>query len=130
MTTMNRLLIALLVFGIAEAAEEFRSAPVVESYSFERSRSLFNVGGVAAGGVTSDMNRVTVVIDGMRITGEFESKTVRSTSAKDFRLGADVLVALERNKLLLTAADGSVVTAKIVRREKQQPPQSAGRARN
>jgi hypothetical protein len=38
--------------------------------------------------------------------------------------------SLERNKLLLTAADGSVVTAKIVRREKQQPPQRAGRARN
>ena len=52
--------------------------------------------------------------------------TTTISTAKDFPRGSDVPAAIERNRLLLEAPDGSVVTAKIVRREKQP----AGESRN
>jgi hypothetical protein len=65
--------------------------------------------------------RVTVALDGMRITGEWRPNTLSSPTAKDFRRGSEVPAAIERNTLLLKLPDGSVVEARIVDRERPDP---------
>jgi hypothetical protein len=121
----------LLVCGSARAAEpEFESSVVTQSRTYERQSSSFSVGGISAGSTTVPMSRVTVALDGMLITGEWEPKTLQSTTAKDFRRGTDVPAAVTRNRLLLKLADGSVVTTKIVKREKQRPPELDRRTRD
>ena len=74
------------------------------------------IGGIRTSTAKEWTSRVTVALDGERITGEWVPKTTISGSAKDFRRGADVLAATTRNQLLLKLPDGSVVTAKIVQR--------------
>jgi hypothetical protein len=126
----NRLLpsLALLLccFGsAAHAADpEFKSTIVTASYTYDRQAATFSVAGVAAAGKTVTMSRVTVALDGELVTGEWESKTVASASAKDFRRGTDVLAAVNRKRLLLKLpkGEGEMVTAKIIKREKQKPP--------
>ncbi|HLF10106.1 MAG TPA: hypothetical protein VJA26_02740 [Gammaproteobacteria bacterium] len=113
---------ALLVCGAAQAAEEFKSAIVTQSTTYERQKRSVSIAGIPAARSMTDVSRVAVALDGMVITGEWEPKTVTSTSADDFKRGTEVPAAIERNKLLLKLPDGSVVKTKIVRREKQEPP--------
>jgi hypothetical protein len=47
-------------------------------------------------------------------------ETTRSATYKDFPRGADVQAAVKRSQLLLKHPDGSVVTARIVRRVKPE----------
>lgn len=108
--------------GASYAADpEFKAALVTESRVYEREKGSIAVGGVRAQAATEWTSRVTVALDGVRITGEWVPKTTISTSAKDFRRGSDVEAAATRNQLLLKAPDGSVVTAKIVRRVTPDP---------
>jgi hypothetical protein len=125
------LLAALLLFGAADAAEpEFTPSIVTESRTYERQSSSFSVAGIRAAGTTVSMSRVTVALDGVLVTGEWEPTTVRSVTAKDFRRGAEVPAAVQRKRLSLKAPDGSVVTTKIVKREKQKVPESDRRTRD
>jgi hypothetical protein len=66
------------------------------------------------------MNRITVVLDGYDVTGEFPSETSKGPHATDVKVGSDIFAALEHNKLLLKWPDGSVVTAKVVTRQKHK----------
>lgn len=112
------LAIWLTLFGGASYAADpvFKAALVTESRVYEREKGSIAVGGIRAQAATEWTSRVTVALDGVRITGEWVPKSTISTSAKDFRRGSDVEAAATRNQLLLKAPDGSVVTAKIVRR--------------
>ena len=122
-------LIFLLSSASAQAADpEFQSAIVTESYTYERQQSSFSVAGIQAGSSTVSMSRVTVALDGVLVTGDWEPQTLESTTAKNFRRGTDVPAAVARNKLLLKLPDGSVVTTKIVKREKQKPAHLDGNA--
>jgi hypothetical protein len=94
----------------------FKAARVTESRVYEREKGSIAVGGIRTQSATEWASRVTVALDGVRITGEWVPKTTISASAKDFQRGSDVEAATTRNQLLLKAPDGSVVTAKIVRR--------------
>jgi hypothetical protein len=118
---MRYIWLAIVVLGLtARAAEpEFRVSIVTAARTLQRASSSFSVAGVAANAKTVDVSRVTVALDGLLITAEWQPKTLSSTTAKDFRRGAEVLVATSRNRLLLKAPDGSVVTARIMNREKQ-----------
>jgi hypothetical protein len=128
--TSALLLTVLLLFGRAEAAEpEFKSSVVTVSRTYERQQSSFSVAGLPAGSTTVSMSRVTVAHEGMLVTGEWEPKTLQSATAKDFRRGSDVPAAVHRNRLLLQLPDGSVVTTKIVQRERQKPPELERRSR-
>ena len=49
----------------------------------------------------------------------------RSATFEDFPRGRDVQAAVRRNQLLLKHPDGSVVTAKIVRRVKPEKDEAA-----
>jgi hypothetical protein len=123
------LLAATLLCGLAHAADpEFKSSIITESYTYQRQSTSFSIAGVNAAGTTTAVSRVTVALNGMLITGDWEPKTLQSATAADFKRGTDVPAAVERSRLLLKLPDGSVVTAKIARREKQ--PRDAARARN
>ena len=124
------LLLALaLLAGASQSAEpEFNVGVVTASRVYERETGSVSVGGVRAAANKTWMSRVTVGVDGMRITGEWQPKTTISATAKDFPRGADVPVAIERNRLLLKHPDGSVVEARIVRRE--QAAEARDRNRN
>ena len=65
-------------------------------------------------------NRVTVTLDDERVTGEWSREISRSATFKDFPRGSSVQAAVTRNQLLLKHPDGSVVSAKIVRRVKPE----------
>ena len=115
----------LLVFaplaGTAYAADpEFKVALVTESREYERQMASGSIGGVQLPPKKQWTSRVTVAMDGMRITGEWAPETSRSASAEDFPRGSDVQAAVKRNQLLLKHEDGSVVTAKIVNRVKPE----------
>jgi hypothetical protein len=116
------LLQLLLLSTLSQAAEpEFKTAIVTAARVYERETGAVSIGGVRTGAVTAWTSRVTVALDGMWITGEWVPKTTISATAKDFPRGSDVAAAITRSQLLLKhPTDGSVVTAKIVKRER--PP--------
>lgn len=113
------LLLALtLLNGVSHAAEpEFKVAVVTASRVVEREKGSISVGGMRTAAAKTWISRVTVGVDGMRITGEWQPKTTISATARDFPRGSDVSVAVQRNRLLLKHPDGSIVEARIVRRE-------------
>jgi hypothetical protein len=114
------------IAGATNAAEpEFTVARVLESRTYEREKGSVAIGGIRTSAATESTSRVTVVLEGTRITGEWVPKTTISTTAKDFPRGSDVAVAINRNRLLLKDPDGGVVTAKIVQRV--EPQQSSRR---
>jgi hypothetical protein len=114
----------LLVSGLAGAAyaadPEFKTGLVTESREYERETATASIGGVSLPPKKEWTSRVTVAVDGVRITGEWTPETSRSATAEDFPRGTDVQAAVKRNQLLLKHPDGSVVTAKIVRRVKPE----------
>ncbi len=107
------------------ADPEFKVGRVMESREYERETLSPSFGGVSLPAATQWTSRVTVVLNGMRITGEWVPKTTISVSAEDFPLGVDVQAATTRNQLLLKHPDGSVVSARIVQRVKQPEPNEA-----
>jgi hypothetical protein len=120
------LLAALLTTASQGAEPEFKTSLVIESRVYEREAGSFSIGGLEAGKKTATTSRVTVVLDGTRITGEWVPKTATaSATARDFPRGSDVPAAATRNQLRLKLPDGSVVTARIVKRERQ-PADDAG----
>lgn len=115
-----------LLAAAPEAAEpDFKVGIVTASRVYERDRASVVVGGVRTPALTEWISRVTVAVDGERITGEWEPKTAVSATAKDFPRGSDVSVSVARNRLLLKHPDGSVVTTKIVRRERAREEDDA-----
>ena len=107
--------------GTAYAADpEFKAARVTESREYERETTRASVAGVQLPPNKEWTNRVTVTLDDERITGEWPRETSRSATFEDFPRGRDVQAAVRRNQLLLKHPDGSVVTAKIVRRVKPE----------
>ncbi|HSC17118.1 MAG TPA: hypothetical protein VLI71_18450 [Gammaproteobacteria bacterium] len=105
--------------GAAHAADpEFKTGLVTESRQYERQTATGSIGGVPLPPKKEWTSRVTVAVDGIRITGEWVPETTRSATYKDFPRGTDVQAAVRRNQLLLKHPDGSVVTTRIVRRVK------------
>src|SRR5262245_47464144 len=76
------LLLALAPFaGTAYAADpEFKVALVTESREYERQQASGSIGGVQLPPKMQWTSRVTVALDGMRITGEWAPATSRSVS--------------------------------------------------
>jgi hypothetical protein len=123
------LLLALApLAGTGYAADpEFKIGLITESREYEREMASGSIGGVQLPPKKQRTSRVTVALDGERITGEWAPETTISASAEDFPRGRDVQAAIKRNQLLLKHPDGSVVTAKIVRRAKQPEKEQAER---
>ena len=119
LSTAWLLLLASMTATSHAAEPEFQVGLVMESREYERGTFSPSFGGVQLPAATQWTSRVTVALDGMRITGEWVPKTTISVSAEDFPRGTDVQAAATRTRLLLKHPDGSVVTAKIVQRVKQ-----------
>lgn len=116
------LLVLAPLAGTAYAADpEFTVCRIIESRDYEREQASASIGGVPLPPKKQWTSRVTVALGGERITGEWVPASSVSASAEDFPRGSDVPAAVKRNQLLLKHPDGSVVTAKIVRRVK--PPE-------
>ena len=107
------------------ADPEFTAARVTESREYERETARASVAGVQLPPNKEWTNRVTVTLDNERITGEWPRETSRSATFEDFPRGRDVQAAVKRNELLLKHPDGSVVTAKIVRRVNPEKDEAA-----
>jgi hypothetical protein len=124
MSWRHSIALALVVLSFAaslEAAEpEFKVGVVTASRVYERDRASVVIGGARTPAATEWISRVTIALDGIRYTGEWEPKTTISASAKDFPRGSDVPAAVTRNRLLLKHPDGSVVTARLVRVQRPQ----------
>jgi hypothetical protein len=112
-------LLALAVFSTpSRAAEpEFEVGIVTASRAYERDTATVSVGGIRTGAAKTWVSRVTVGVDGTRITAEWHPKSTISATAQDFPRGTEVSVSVTRNKLLLKHPDGGIVEARIVRRE-------------
>jgi hypothetical protein len=121
---------ALFAHAAHAAKPEFAASIVTDSRTYQRQSSSIVVAGIQTGLSKVDVSRVTVALPGWLVTGEWEPQTVRSATAKDFRRGSDVFAALDGNRLLLKHPDGSVVTAKIVKREKPRAELAKGRPRD
>jgi hypothetical protein len=122
MSHIAKALLAVTLLGavtLRAAEPEFKIGIVTASRVYQRESTTFSVAGVAAAGKRVEVSRVTVALEGLLVTGEWEPKTLSSTSANDFRRGREVPAALSRNRLLLKSPDGDVVTAKVVKREKR-----------
>jgi hypothetical protein len=119
--TMRALWLLLLVCGVS-AAQDFKSATVLATSTYDRQNSNVSIGGFGIGGTSKEMNSVTVVLDGYDITAEFPSQTVQGPHASDVQVGSDLLVALQRSKLFMKWPNGDVVSAKVVVRRKHQVP--------
>jgi hypothetical protein len=114
------LALALLAGPGLAADPEFKTGIVTASRAYERDTASVSVGGIRTGAAKTWVSRVTVGVDGERITAEWQPKTTISATAQDFPRGAEIAVAVSRNKLLLKhPKDGSVVEARIVQRHEQ-----------
>ena len=123
---------------IYAAEPEFKTGLVTESRTYERDQLVGSGGPNGVMPIRVSINRVTVALEGERITGEWKpgpvlrhrSSTARAlvlpdrrsaaeALARDFPDGTSVLTTTDRNQLLLKHPDGTVVRARIVDRVAQ-----------
>ena len=99
------------------AKPEFKAGLVTESRSYYREElrtSQESTLPALAYPVRVQIERVTVALEGERITGEWYLNAGRFwVPAKDFSVRTDVQAATKGNQLLLKHPDGNVVTARI-----------------
>ena len=126
---------ASLTAPIYAAEPEFQAGLVTESRTYEREQLVRSGGPNGVMPIRASINRVTVALEGERITGEWKPgpfvHDLRSTAralvlpdlrsaaralARDFPGGTSVRAATDRNQLLLKHPDGTVVRARIVDR--------------
>jgi hypothetical protein len=124
-----------LAAPIYAAEPEFRAALVTESRTYEREQLVRGGGPNGVMPIRVSINRVTVALEGERITGEWKPgplvhdlrstaralvltdlRSAASALARDFPAGTSVRVATDRKQLLLKNPDGTVVRARIVDR--------------
>ena len=101
------------------AAPEFKAGLVTESRTYYREELRKGQHpGVVAQPVRVQIQRVTVALEGERITAEWSPLMGRLPDmlAKDFPLDTDVQAAIRGNELRLINPDGGSVRARIVDR--------------
>ena len=123
LSTASFLVFVLLSAPSYAAEPEFEVGLITESRTYEREQLVGSGGPNGVMPIRVSINRVTVELEGERITGEWKPgpllRDLRTTAralAKDFPGGTDVQAATSRNQLLLKHVDGSVVKARIVDR--------------
>jgi hypothetical protein len=130
---------ASLSAPIYAAEPEFQAGLVTESRTYEREQLVRSGGPNGVMPIRVSINRVTVALEGERITGEWKPGLVlkdlrvlpdlRSAAralARDFPGGTSVRAATDRNQLLLQQPDGTVVRARIVDRVNSKEGEGEG----
>src|SRR5262245_57557308 len=117
-------LVALLWLGGATLAAEpkFKPAIVTASWTYDRPRATVNVAGIEGGVQKVLTSSVTIALEGLLITGEWQPKAPGDPDATAFRAGTDVQASVTQTRMLLQMPDGNVVSAKVTYREKQKTP--------
>jgi hypothetical protein len=102
---------------------ELQAGLVTESRTYERVQLVGSGGPNGVMPIWVSINRVTVALEGERITGEWKPgpflhdlKSTARALARDFPGGTSVRAGTDRNQLLLQHPDGTVVRARIVDR--------------
>lgn len=112
-------LIGLLVFAQVAIAddEEYRPARIVDA------GSGWGIAAGAFGGVENEhQNSITIEIDGMRYTAQYNTLTGGKNSAANFVVGSEVQVYVhEDRQLWILREDGKPLKVRIARREIVQP---------
>jgi hypothetical protein len=120
--TMRKSLIAmclaLRLTANAEAAG-YQTAMLLEaeSYTERATAGWVREGNGGTFSMNHDMNRVTVSLGGLRVTGVFEAHWAKSPRASDFVVGTAVQAMIEGDRLLIAVPDSKPIKARIVRRE-------------
>jgi hypothetical protein len=112
-------------------ASDFRPARVLEAegYTERQTQGAVIKGNGGIYSAKHDMNRVTVALDGMRISGVFESHWSWSVKAADLVVGTEVPAKVEKDKLVVLTPEGKTIRARITRRE-LEPATRSGPANN
>lgn len=121
---MKRAFIALCLSVLASMpvqAAEFSPARILEAEAYTEHQTI---GAVIKGNGTiqsprHDMNRITVSLQGMKITGIFESHWSWSVKASNLVIGTEVKAMVEKDKLIVLTPEGKTIKARIVRRERE-----------
>ncbi len=128
---MLRLLVAMLLLLAAVSAvgaAELRPAKLLEAESYNERQTTGAIikgnGGIYS--LNHDMNRITVSLDGMKITAVFEAHWSWSTKASGLVIGTEVQAMAEKDKLVVVTPEGKTIKAKIVRRELESPAMQSG----
>jgi hypothetical protein len=120
----------MLTLGTASiaGAAELRPAKLLEaeSYTERQTAGAVRHGNGAIYSLNHDMNRITVSLDGMKITGVFESHWSWSSKASNLVVGTEVMAMVDKGKLIVVTPDVKKIKAKIVRRELESTPSGAG----
>jgi hypothetical protein len=115
--------LASLTAPIYAAEPEFQAGLVTEARTYEREQLVRSGGPNGVMPIMVSINRLTVALEGERITGEWKPgpvlpdlRSAATALARDFPGGTNVWAATDRNQLLLKHPDGTVVRARIVDR--------------
>jgi hypothetical protein len=113
--------VLLWLDGAALARDpEFKPAIVTASWTYERPRATINIAGIEGGAKKVPTSSVTIALDGLLVTGEWQPKTPEDPDSTNFRPGSEVPASVTQTRMLLKLPDGNVVTTKVVYREKQK----------
>jgi hypothetical protein len=130
LSTASFVVFASLAAPSYPAQPEFQAGLVTQSRTYERMElrkgsspgpcAALYCGAVVAQPVRVQIERVTVALEGERITGEWNPLMSRwpGMLAKDFPFDTGVQAAIRGNELRLKHPDGTVVRARIVDRER------------
>ena len=117
----RRYITILFLFGAFSLADELKPAKILdaEAYTASNTAGAVHNGNGQISSINHDMNRITVALDGMKITGVYESHWSWSPKASDLVVGSEVKAMVNKGKLVIVTPDGKTIRAKIVRRELQ-----------
>jgi hypothetical protein len=118
---MNRLLTAmvLLLLCTSANAEEFKAARLLDAEAYTERQTTGAVikgnGGIYS--IKHDMNRITVALDGMKVTAIYEAHWSWSPKVSNLVIGTEVQAKLDKENLVVKTDGGKTIKAHIVRRE-------------
>jgi len=115
------LLCSVSLAGAAGAPATFRPAKVldVEAYTDRQVTGAVLKGNGAIVSIPHEMYRVTLGIDGLKVTAVYEAHWSGSFRASELVVGTEVPCAVGDQQIVVTSADGTrKFKAKIVRRER------------
>lgn len=109
------LLAMLAVAPVHAADDDYRRAIVVDAGQSTELRA----GGVFGGVTNANTNTITVEIDGMRYTADYQTILAGGKNASsNFVVGAEVMARVHREKFLwILRDDGKPLKVRITRRE-------------
>jgi hypothetical protein len=112
---VNKILILFVLVGCCFAAD-FKKCKLLDIRPYQDNQVIGSNGNVVT--VEHDMYAITVAIDGIAVTGEYESRWARSYKPSDLVVGDEIDAKIEGKKLVIKRPDGKELKATIIKRER------------